>query len=196
MNTLKKSVALAGLVAFGMAVSTAGAAVLGPNLITNGDMELGNPPTFWDPYPAGTSVSASSDTPDGSLQSLAIQAPAANESALHDYIPIPAGDRTFQLEFDHKNADQMYFGLYSNNGDPTLYADYRPTSSGWSHYSIQFDIPASTTSAFLRLFPVDQTQTIYVDNVSLRQVEVPEPASALLMGIGAMSLGLRRRRRQ
>ena len=88
------------------------------------------------------------------------------------------------------------FSILLMSINPVLQADGYP--SNWTRFSIGISglgAPATGRYAFRYFVPDTATNADYIgiDNVSVEPV--PEPATLTLVGLGAVALGLRRRRR-
>lgn len=208
MRTMKSIGLLAGLAVLGLAFSSANAAPIN-YVLHDGDMEAGtvidsnsnwgSPPYSMDvSYFGAASATLDSSTFAGGASSLKATNPNPSGSNFDDGvqvrtkgISVPAGDYT--ISFDYKNDGSGYFAVngLSSGG---LTADGIPSNSNWTHYT--FPNPSFNNSTaqviYVNFYP-QGAGTLWLDNVTI--TAVPEPASALLLGLPALALGLRRRRR-
>jgi len=202
MNTNMKKMIFAGLAVVGMSFGTASAAVWGPELAVNGNMESGNPPNDWPSGSAFITRSASSDTPDASAQSLRIDM-NYNKGGLDDAVGQNYWDPTagtYKYEFDYKVSSDGLYATVSLNGGGGSSFGFSGNATEWTHVTNYITFTSNPPTVFSLLFyPANgtpsSTQTIWIDNVSLKQEVVPEPASFTLIGLSALGLLARRRRR-
>lgn len=175
----------------------------GAFLLPNGDMELGGtatvPPTDWADNSYGGSVAGTTnDTPDGSSQSLSLLRPdVGGEAWVIGVAAVEPGDDAVRLLFSYK-GDRVYYLMQAqdvgfNNLGILPGADAPPASPGvWTNASSDLiRLPVGT--AYVRVWFYDNTTgstPVFIDNVSM----IPEPSSAVLLGMGALGLGVMRRR--
>ncbi|MCG8312950.1 MAG: PEP-CTERM sorting domain-containing protein [Pseudomonadales bacterium] len=67
------------------------------------------------------------------------------------------------------------------------------SNSPWTTITHAFTVAAATTSSFVFNHSGGDNIGIMLDNVSLHSVEIPEPSSILIFGLGLFGLGLARR---
>ena len=174
------------------------------NLFTSGDMDSGGdattPPDGWSAYfvngSAGT-VGVSSDTPDGSAQSIEL---TGGETSGYDYWTqafaysaegVYEGDYT--LSYDWKG--DVYTSLYDQNWGK-LHAIWE-RSTEWTHWEGTITVPAGTEKLRMGLYdnsggPGNTLNSALFDNLSL--TFIPEPSTMILFGIGGFILLIRRRK--
>jgi hypothetical protein len=91
---------------------------------------------------------------------------------------------------------QVRFGattLYSS----TMAAPTATTPYGWDLQALTFTATSTTQDLSFLAKSYDESEPVYMglDGVSLREVVVPEPSSALLLGLGLTALAMSRGRR-
>ncbi|MCC6422004.1 MAG: PEP-CTERM sorting domain-containing protein [Phycisphaerales bacterium] len=198
MKAIKKMVVAGVLGAFAMVASNASAVVLGPNLIANGgDFESGTT-SGWN-ADAAITLSVSNDTPDASSYSLkGTMTPQGGVNyGMSHLVDSHTFGGNYYLDFDFKliGGGSFYANVVPNSG--SAFADFVSGSAGaWHHYSYgPIAAPLGATSwAYVGIYPLN-TGEFYIDNYSLRQEVVPEPASMALFGLPALAMCLRRRRK-
>lgn len=186
-----------GLMVGGYSTDSAQAAILGPNLVTNGDFESGDPTLFW-ALTGDAAILQSGDTGDGSNWSMSVtnNGETATSSFAHASLPLESG-KNYQvsLDFKHESAN-IYFGIYASIG--TVYANVFSTTAGtWDSVTFETGEIGGTdvTSASFRFYPFSVGGIILLDNISVQEIVVPEPGIAGA-ALGMLSIGLLSRRRQ
>lgn len=194
MNTFKKMFAVAGLTVLGMTVSSASAAILGPELVTNGTFETDL--SGWSIW-HGT-IAQDLDTNGGSTYSMLVTNTGSGnaDGEAYQFVPMESGKK-YQVSFDEKNAGtSLYFSMGAANGDAGAFGQNGYSNANWANVSFEITVPGTTTTSVqLNMFPYTSGEAILLDNVSIKEVLVPEPASVMLIGMSALGLCIRRRRR-
>ena len=176
--------------------------------IMNGDFEVGGtpttPPTDWD-YGNDGVVGISTDTPDGSAQSMLVLNDGTDfyQGQARQDTPLDPQAWSVQLSFSYK-GDNPRWALYTDAWDqmgadhPSDYVPGRDHGV-WTDYSTNWMVvPAGTPAVHMLLYDIDHrnTEATLFDNVRLIAL-IPEPGSVLLLGAAMLGLaGARRRGRQ
>ena len=143
------------------------------NLSPNGDMETGDPPTGWSAQ--NSTVSASSDTPDGSSQSLNVVALDGIDG--YAWAGTHAGDYADQdltISFDYKGTG--YVRIYDSVSWAAIFADV-VSSTEWAYYELTFATSSTLADLYVEAYDNDKTDgtgPLY-DNLYLSITQDPPP---------------------
>ncbi len=151
-------------------------AAAGPELVTNGNMEQGNPPTGFSAN--GAALSASKDAHSGS-QSLSIVA-STNLGRATQTIPVkPATKYRFSFWYKCTPGGGQYMYVYLNQPGSTLYADAKNDDT-WTQWRGTFETPKellamATVSLGFCGWP---DKEILIDDVSVTEIASGEETPA------------------
>ena len=136
----------------------------GKNLVVNGDFENGT--TGWN----GANLAAVTGGNPGNTLKITGGEWA---SVWTDAMTVEAGE-TYVLSYDRKSTNGM--AIYINNGAGNNLKDFWPgsTDGAWKTENIFYTIPAGTTSLKIEFNISGNTDVKYIDNVSLRKLDLGE----------------------
>ncbi|MBI3920292.1 MAG: hypothetical protein HY318_02650, partial [Armatimonadetes bacterium] len=151
-----------------------------PQLIKNGDMEQGNPPSHWSAE-SGATVAADTDCPSGK-QSLKIS--VSNGRATQAF-PVKPGTK-YRLEFWYKCAPlvgRLY--VYVNDGGSSNLTGDFGSDDAWARWIGELKTSKASTAASATVgFVVWSGKDIFIDDVSIVEVGPNEDASPPEKGLG------------
>ncbi len=157
----------------------------GPELVKNGDMEQGNPPTDYGTN--GATLSASKDAYSGQ-QSLSI-VPSTNLGRATQIMPVkPATRYRFSFWYKCVTGGGQYMYVYLNQPGSTLYADARNDET-WTKWVGTFETPKellamATVSLGFCGWP---DKEILIDDVSVTEIGPGEEAPAAAQPVTEVS---------
>ncbi len=168
------------------------------NVISNGSFETGDTADWWTEQTGTASVSIDNTiASDGDYSLLAVSTGDnwTEEARFGQYFDFAASAEGNELivSFDYYAASGGLIGInldYYTDGKHWLgWSEITPTTDEWVNAEITYALPTGTTAIDLK-FIVTGDSAINFDNFS---ATVPEPASMMLLGIGALA-ALRKRK--
>jgi hypothetical protein len=116
----------------------------------------------------------------------------------HNDDPFETSDQGYIWGYDSRGAGQNEWVLITNDGtnpsdDPWLF----PNTGGIGGFGEAWDVAGADHAILGDInFLDDKNDFISLQTASVNGPPVPEPSTALILGVGAATLGLRRRRRR